>query len=199
MDTKSLHKKTVSLLYMFQNEQSINKVWINSFLFCAALYLSLSPLDYSEHLCDCDHACGGCIPLVWPAATLLLPRTGPIRLAVRLAEPKIWLPAGRHNGRGMSRWVWLPALLPSRHVLWWAGPNSHANHPLPHEILVPPKQCHHSCVWLSSSKCNQSGVAHDALQSTDIWRHWQEGKLTVHLVLVRSSHTRSEHDTRILV
>lgn len=150
-------------------------------LFGILLALSLlSLLDYSEDSCDCDHACGDCLPLVCPASTLSLPSTGPLSLGVHSTEPRtlLWLPAGRHRWRAVSRWVWLPPYFPNCHVLWWAGPVNHANHSLPCEIRVPPKQCHHSCAWLSSSQCNQSGVAHDAPQPADIWRHWQKGNPT---------------------
>lgn len=153
---------------------------MDSFISMLNFTLCLFLLDYTEDLRDCDHACGDRPPLVRPASTLSLPWTGPLRLAVQPAEPRIllWLPAGRRHRRGMSRGVWLPPLFSSRHVLWWAGPDSHADHPLPREIPVPPKQCYQSCAWLSSTQCNQSGVAHDAPQPADLWRHWQEGKLT---------------------
>lgn len=123
--------------------------------------LSLSLLDYGEDLCDCDHASGDCLPLVCPASTLSLAWTGPLRLAVHPAE-LFWFHAGRYHRRGVPRWVWLPPLLSCCHVLWWAGPDSHANHSLPCQVLVPPEQCHHGCARLSFDQCNQSGLAHDA-------------------------------------
>lgn len=156
------------------------RLWLNCFWFCFCFFL----LACSGGLCGCENACGDCLPPVCPASTLSLPQLGPLRLAVQTARPWILcqLPTGQCR-RGLSRWVWLPPLLPSCHVLRWAGLDSHACDTLSREISISPKQCHHICAQLCFCQCNQSGVAHDAPQPAEIWCYWQEGKL--HLDSVR--------------
>lgn len=160
------------------------------------LVLSISLLVYRKDLCNSGNASGDYFPPFCPAATLSLPWTGPLRLAVWPAEQLFWRPAGRHHRRRVSLWVWLPTVLSCCHVLWWTKPDSHASHPLPYEVFVSPKQCHQSHTWLSSGQCNQSAVAHDAPQPADIWCHWREGTSGPSQT---QTHTNSEHDAIRLV